>query len=109
MKTHHSLQDARDKLYTGADDILVGLSSLPSTKHVVTEGEKFIVDALQMDIGAGPQLFINIHGEFTEGKSPLCYLMSYSPTFVNILEPGVIDGIRSFDRALVLAPSPEGS
>ncbi|PVF97236.1 NTF2-like protein [Serendipita vermifera] len=90
MKTHNSLQDARDKLYTGADDIMVGLSLLPSTKHVVTEGEKFIVDASQMDLGAGPQLFINIHGEFVE-------------------EPGNIDGIRSFDRALILAPSPEGS
>jgi hypothetical protein len=67
MKTHNSLQDARDKLYTGTDDIMVGLSLLPSTKHVVSEGEKFIVDASQMDLGAGPQLFINIHGEFVEG------------------------------------------
>lgn len=75
MKTHHSLQDARDKIYTGADDIIVGLSLLPSTKHMVTEGEKFVVDALQMDIGAGPQLFISIHGEFTEGM-PLCLQIS---------------------------------
>lgn len=90
MKTHNSLQDARDKLYTGAADILVGLSLLPPTKHLVSEGEKFVVDACQMDMGAGPQLFINIHGEFVE-------------------EPGVIDGIRSFDRVLILAPSPEGS
>lgn len=90
MKTHNSLLDTRDKLYTSADDIMVALSVLPPTKHVVSEGDKFVVDAMQMDLGAGPQLFINIHGEFVE-------------------EPGNVDGIRSFDRALVLVPAPDGS
>lgn len=64
MKSHSSLSD---KFYTGADDIMVGLSLLPPTKHIVSEGEKFVMDAMQMDLGAGPQLFINIHGEFVEG------------------------------------------
>ncbi|KAG8779149.1 nuclear mRNA export, poly(A)+RNA binding protein [Serendipita sp. 397] len=90
MKTHGSLQDARDRLFTGADDILVGLGLLPTTKHIVAEGEKFVVDTVQMDLGAGPQLFITIHGEFVEA-------------------PGVIDGIRSFDRSLILSPAPDGS
>ncbi|CCA67045.1 related to mRNA export factor mex67 [Serendipita indica DSM 11827] len=90
MKTHNSLQDARDKLYTGADDIVVGLSTLPTTKHIVTEGEKFVLDVMQLDVGAGPQLLVTVHGEFVE-------------------EPGTIDGIRSFDRTLVLAPAPDNS
>ncbi|KAG8815958.1 nuclear mRNA export, poly(A)+RNA binding protein [Serendipita sp. 399] len=90
MKTHGSLKDARDRLFTGADDIIVGLGLLPATKHIVAEGKKFVVDAMQMDLGAGPQLFITIHGEFVEA-------------------PGVIDGIRSFDRTLLLSPAPDGS
>jgi hypothetical protein len=108
MKTHNSLMDARDKLYTGADDIMVGLSVLPPTKHVVEEGDKFVVDAMQMDLGAGPQLFINIHGEFVEGGHD-SWLLVQSTNMAWTVEPDTVNGIRSFDRALVLAPAPDGS
>jgi hypothetical protein len=108
MKTHNSLMDARDKLYTGADDIMVGLSVLPPTKHVVEEGDKFVVDAMQMDLGAGPQLFINIHGEFVEGGHD-SWLPVQSTNIGWTVEPDTVNGIRSFDRALVLAPAPDGS
>lgn len=64
--TGATIEDIRDKLFTGADDIMVGLSIMPATRHDVSEGEKFMVDAWQMDLGSGPQLFITIHGEFVE-------------------------------------------
>lgn len=69
MKTTATLEETRESLYTGADDILVGLGVIPPTKHDLSDGSKFAVDAWQMDVGTGINLFITIHGEFIERAS----------------------------------------
>jgi len=81
---------AKDMLYTGTGDIMQCFSMMPRTRHDTNEGEKFVIDASSMDIGIGPTLHITVHGQYVE-------------------EPGMVDGIRSFDRTMILVPAPPDS
>ncbi|KAF9815618.1 hypothetical protein IEO21_04478 [Rhodonia placenta] len=76
-------------LHVGSEAAVKAMADLPITKHDITGSpEKFCVDAWPVQAGDSPQLFVTIHGQFTE-------------------EPSL--GIRSFDRSFILAPAPEGS
>lgn len=86
---------AVDLLRSGPQEIIEVLSKFPATKHDMSKGENFVVEAFPMggmlngaaEYGSDA-LIINIHGEFVEGSSW---------------------GIRSFDRSFVLCIAPEGS
>lgn len=61
-------------IYIGNQDIIRVFANLPQTRHPLNNPEKFVVDAWQTtDYYVGevaekkPMLFINVHGEFTEG------------------------------------------
>ncbi|CAL1716424.1 unnamed protein product [Somion occarium] len=76
-------------LHIGNEEIIKAIADLPSTRHdIVGSPDKFCVDAWPVVHGDTTNLFITLHGQFTELPS---------------------EGIRSFDRSFVLAPAPEGS
>ncbi|KAN0063105.1 nuclear mRNA export, poly(A)+RNA binding protein [Thecaphora frezii] len=86
-------------LHQGNARIIEMLNKLPRTTHPLTDASKFVFDAWVMPnnvIGASfnadekPEavLFVSVHGEFAEHPST---------------------GVRSFDRAFIVAPVPPGS
>ncbi|KAG1733591.1 uncharacterized protein EDB91DRAFT_1148242 [Suillus paluster] len=76
-------------LHLGSEAAIRAMSALPKTKHDVSGSpEKFCIDAWPVGQGENLKLFISLHGQFVEEPS---------------------QGIRSFDRAFVLAPAPAGS
>ncbi|KIJ12778.1 hypothetical protein PAXINDRAFT_170982 [Paxillus involutus ATCC 200175] len=76
-------------LHLGSEAAMRAMSALPKTKHEISDSpEKFCIDAWPVGQGENLKLFISLHGQFTEEPS---------------------QGIRSFDRAFVLAPAPPGS
>ncbi|EGN98717.1 hypothetical protein SERLA73DRAFT_181326 [Serpula lacrymans var. lacrymans S7.3] len=78
-----------NSLHIGSEEVLRSMMDLPKTKHdVAGASEKFCVDAWPVGQGEGMNLFIAVHGQFTEAPS---------------------QGVRSFDRSFVLAPAPPGS
>ena len=74
------LDKAFESLHTSGPDIVATLAKLPLTKHDITEQEKFVVDAwtinqqVQGQVNSGVVLFINVHGQFTEGSSVFSHL-----------------------------------
>ncbi|KIK98414.1 hypothetical protein PAXRUDRAFT_823890 [Paxillus rubicundulus Ve08.2h10] len=80
---------AFNSLHLGSEAAMRAMSALPKTKHEISDSpEKFCIDAWPVGQGENLKLFISLHGQFTEEPSR---------------------GIRSFDRAFVLAPAPPGS
>ncbi|KAI0072752.1 NTF2-like protein [Panus rudis PR-1116 ss-1] len=80
---------AAKTLHVGAEEVIKAMADLPSTRHEVTGApEKFCIDAWPVQHGDTMNLFVTLHGQFTELPS---------------------EGIRSFDRSFILAPAPEGS
>ncbi|KAJ8589738.1 NTF2-like protein [Rhizopogon salebrosus TDB-379] len=78
-----------NSLHLGSEAAIRAMSTLPKTKHdVCGSPEKFCIDAWPVGQGENLKLFITLHGQFVEEPS---------------------QGIRSFDRAFVLAPAPPGS
>lgn len=78
-----------NSLHLGSEAAIRAMSTLPKTKHdVCGSAEKFCIDAWPVGQGENLKLFITLHGQFVEEPS---------------------QGIRSFDRAFVLAPAPPGS
>lgn len=78
-----------NSLHLGSEEAIRAMSTLPKTKHDVSGSpEKFCIDAWPVGQGENLKLFISLHGQFIEEPS---------------------QGIRSFDRAFVLAPAPPGS
>jgi len=76
-------------LHLGSEDAIRAISALPKTKHEISGStEKFCIDAWPVGQGEDLKLFISLHGQFIEEPS---------------------QGIRSFDRAFILAPAPPGS
>ncbi|KAH9926825.1 hypothetical protein B0H21DRAFT_138066 [Amylocystis lapponica] len=76
-------------LHIGNQEAVKAMADLPTTRHdVAGDPKKFCVDAWPVPQGDAMQLFVTVHGQFTEEPS---------------------GGIRSFDRSFVLAPAPEGS
>ncbi|KAG8213436.1 hypothetical protein J3R82DRAFT_11949 [Butyriboletus roseoflavus] len=76
-------------LHLGSEAAIRAMSALPKTKHEISGSpEKFCIDAWPVGQGENLKLFISLHGQFTEDPS---------------------QGIRSFDRAFILAPAPPGS
>ncbi|KAJ7220179.1 hypothetical protein GGX14DRAFT_433679 [Mycena pura] len=72
-------------LHIGSDAIVQALVKLPLTKHdILGAPDNFCVDSFLAGVG----LLVVVHGQFVEAPS---------------------EGIRSFDRTLMLAPAPEGS
>lgn len=74
---------AMELLHTGPQAIMAAFRSCPPTKHDMSRPEAFSVDAFPMigilhGEGYGTDaLFINVHGEFAEGKSGPCYGISH--------------------------------
>lgn len=94
LRTHNTKALLRS-LHHGSDAIVAFLQRLPKTTHPLHDASKFVVDAWllpNVDVKAQTSaserpdalLFINVHGEFTEAPS---------------------QGVRSFDRAFVVAPA----
>ncbi|KAH7925857.1 NTF2-like protein [Leucogyrophana mollusca] len=78
-----------NSLHLGSEAAIRAMSAMPKTKHEVAGSpEKFCVDAWPVGQGESLKLFVSLHGQFTEEPS---------------------QGVRSFDRAFVLAPAPPGS
>ncbi|KAG1843532.1 hypothetical protein C8R48DRAFT_736712 [Suillus tomentosus] len=78
-----------NSLHLGSEEAIRAMSTLPKTKHDVSGSpEKFCIDAWPVGQGENLKLFISLHGQFIEEPS---------------------QGIRSFDRAFVLAPAPPSS
>ncbi|KAH8100008.1 hypothetical protein BXZ70DRAFT_939960 [Cristinia sonorae] len=77
-------------LHIGSEAAVKAMMDLPATEHdVVGAPEKFCIDAWPVSTADGAMnLFLTIHGQFTELPSR---------------------GIRSFDRSFILTPAPEGS
>lgn len=94
LRTHNTKSLMRS-LHHGSDAIVAFLQRLPSTRHPLTDATRFVVDAWllpNVDVRAQTSaserpdalLFISVHGEFTELPS---------------------QGVRSFDRAFIVAPA----
>lgn len=94
LRTHNTKSLMRS-LHHGSDAIVAFLQRLPPTKHPLTDATRFVVDAWllpNVDVRAQTSaterpdalLFISVHGEFTELPS---------------------QGVRSFDRAFIVAPA----
>lgn len=78
-----------EALHQGPAEIARAQVALPETKHDVQgSADKFAVDSFPVPHGQGTALLLTIHGEFMEVRS---------------------QGVRSFDRAFMLVPAPEGS
>lgn len=77
-------------LHIGSEEAVKAMTALPGTEHdVVGAPEKFCIDAWPVSTADGSMnLFLTIHGQFTELPSR---------------------GIRSFDRSFILTPAVEGS
>ncbi|KAG6816643.1 hypothetical protein H0H87_004389 [Tephrocybe sp. NHM501043] len=76
-------------LHIGAEDAVKALCKLPGTKHDITgPPEEFCLDSFPVVHGQGMGLLLTIHGQFTEVGT---------------------EGLRSFDRSLILMPAPDGS
>ncbi|EJD06393.1 NTF2-like protein [Fomitiporia mediterranea MF3/22] len=87
--TSHGLERELRSLHTSPAEIVKALLHLPVTRHDVSgAAEKFCIDAWPVGQGSAMMLFLCVHGEFAEEPS---------------------QGVRSFDRSFVLAPSPAGS
>ncbi|KAI0035362.1 hypothetical protein K488DRAFT_39110, partial [Vararia minispora EC-137] len=84
------LEKVKKMIHTGRDAVITAMQTLPKTKHEVAGSpEKFCIDAWPVNEDSGRvTLFLSIHGQFIE-------------------EPA--NGIRSFDRSLVIAPALDGS
>ncbi|KAF9223914.1 NTF2-like protein [Gyrodon lividus] len=83
------LDKAFNSLHLGSEAAIRAMSALPKTKHEISGSpEKFCIDAWPVGQGENLKLFISLHGQFIEEPS---------------------QGIRSFDRAFVMAPAPPGS
>ncbi|KIJ67053.1 hypothetical protein HYDPIDRAFT_128640 [Hydnomerulius pinastri MD-312] len=83
------MDKAFNSLHLGSEAAIRAMSALPKTKHEITGSpEKFCIDAWPVGQGENLKLFVSLHGQFSEEPS---------------------QGIRSFDRAFVLAPAPPGS
>ncbi len=54
-------------LHVGLAKILTAQAGLPETKHDVSAGQKFVVDAFPVPHGQGNALLLTLHGEFMEG------------------------------------------
>ena len=100
-------------LHVGTDSIRTIFERIPATRHDLTKGEQFIVDAypipgiLQGQKAAGNDvLFVSVHGELAEGTHIPFILSSVSPSS---LVSGPSWGLRSFDRSFILGLSAEGS
>lgn len=85
------LEQAMEALHMGTAQIGEALAAMPATRHDLSNPAHFVVDAHAVT-GAptpgGALLMISVHGQFTEVE---------------------VEGVRSFDRSFVLAPSTEGS
>ncbi|KZV95386.1 NTF2-like protein [Exidia glandulosa HHB12029] len=85
------LEAAMEALHMGTAQIGEVLAAMPATRHDLGKPSDFVVDACTV-MGApapgGVLLMISVHGQFTEVE---------------------VEGVRSFDRSFVLAPSTEGS
>ncbi|KAF8339792.1 uncharacterized protein EI90DRAFT_3151245 [Cantharellus anzutake] len=81
-------------LHAGPDSIRTVFEQMPATRHDLSKGDQFIVDAypipgiLHGQPAGNDVLFVSVHGELAEGPSW---------------------GLRSFDRSFILALSAEGS
>lgn len=95
LRTHNTKSLLRS-LHHGSDAIVAFLQRLPRTQHPLTDATRFVVDAWllpNVDVQAQTSaterpdalLFISVHGEFTELPA---------------------QGVRSFDRAFLVAPAP---
>lgn len=62
-----NVEKTLESLHTGPAKIIAAQSALPETKHDVSAGEKFIVDAFPVPHGQGNALLLTLHGEFMEG------------------------------------------
>ncbi|KAF9231003.1 hypothetical protein BU15DRAFT_91000 [Melanogaster broomeanus] len=83
------LDKAFNSLHIGSEAAIRAMSALPKTKHEISGSpEKFCIDAWPIGQGENLKLFVSLHGQFIEEPS---------------------EGIRSFDRAFILAPAPPGS
>lgn len=83
------LEKTVKSLHIGPDAIVKAIQDLPGTRHNMHDRpERFCVDAFPVPTGQGFGLLITLHGDFTE------------------VGP---EGVRSFDRSWVLAPSADGS
>ena len=95
-------------LRLGGAQIAAALAQLPATQHPLTEAEKFVVDGwtqpavLENDV---PALFVTVHGQFSEGT--LSFVNEGYVLIKFATEPR--HGLRSFDRAFILAPAPAQS
>lgn len=115
-------------LHLGSEAAIRAMSALPKTKHEISGSpEKFSIDAWPVGQGEDLKLFVSLHGQFTEGAllhrssapsgvisdisglTRTTQFRDYSSVsdLTMLLEPS--QGIRSFDRAFILAPAPPGS
>lgn len=87
-----SLEKAAKTLFANSSDIVTCMQRLPKTQHdLLGAADKFSLDAWPVDSvlqGGQAILFLSVHGQFTEEPSK---------------------GVRSFDRAFMVAAAPEGS
>jgi nuclear RNA export factor len=84
-RMHGGLDKMVKSLHVGAEAIIDSMRALPVTRHdVMGAADLFVVDAFPVVQGTGMGLFVTLHGQFIE-------------------EP--MQGVRSFDRAFILAPA----
>ncbi|KAG9012465.1 nuclear mRNA export, poly(A)+RNA binding protein [Tulasnella sp. JGI-2019a] len=98
LKRVMNVNRAAVMLKSSSDKIIKAIEALPKTKHEIAGdyAANFLVDAwavdgilsVELSPPIGTALFATVHGQFTELPS---------------------NGVRSFDRTFILAPSTEGS
>ena len=106
-------------LHMGSAEAVKAMTALPGTEHdVVGAPEKFCIDAWPVSQADGSMnLFLTIHGQFTERKLSLLssippirvYIICSTSFFSLFCQLVPSRGIRSFDRSFILTPAPEGS
>ncbi len=72
----NGLQKVTQSLHLGSREVVNAIKALPGTIHdVAGSPEKFCVDAFPVRQGEHTNLFVTVHGQFTEGKYVPCCMI----------------------------------